>query len=217
MTQQIENRRDFLKRMSLLAVAMPFIVNCKNVAADSSSDILSLIKKNANTDPSASWTGAKDVPGSVSWKTFLAKKSDRDQPMIISGTVFEADGKTPAPNTLIYFYHTDTEGLYGQNGETRHGHFRSWMLTDKQGRYQFHSIRPAPYPERKFAAHVHMTVTTQKLKEDWVDSILFEDDHLISTQERNAAGKKGGFQPIVKLEKNADGIWHAVRDIQLWG
>jgi len=118
---------------------------------------------------------------------------------------------------LIYFYHTDSEGFYGRgNGEIRHGHFRGWMLTDMQGRYEFSSIIPAAYPERKFAAHVHMTLTTKELKEASIDSILFEGDTLISPRERETAGQKGGFNPIVKLEKGANGIWQARRDIQLW-
>jgi hypothetical protein len=45
---------------------------------------------------------------------------------------------------------------------------------------------------------------------------LFEGDRLISAEERNTAGKKGGFNPILKLEKGADGILRGTRDIQLW-
>ncbi|HEY0051653.1 MAG TPA: hypothetical protein VGB68_20310, partial [Pyrinomonadaceae bacterium] len=80
----------------------------------------------------------------------------------------------------------------------------------------FSSIKPAIYPVRKFAAHVHMTITGKNFREDWIDSILFEDDRLISAQERNQAGKRGGFNPILKLEKGSDGIFRAARDIQLW-
>ena len=171
-----ENRRDFLKRASMAAIAFPFLIGCKSDAAaqKSETDILSLIKKNANTSPAVNWCGAIDAPAGVSWKTVLSKKSDRDEPMMISGTVFQPDGKTPAPNILIYFYHTDTEGYYGRgNGEIRHGHFRGWMLTDTKGRYQFESIKPAAYPDRTFAAHVHMTLTGVDRREDSIDSILF--------------------------------------------
>jgi protocatechuate 3,4-dioxygenase, beta subunit len=119
---------------------------------------------------------------------------------------------------LIYYYHTDSEGNYGRKRPegALHGHFRGWMLTDAKGRYEFNSIRPAPYPGRKFAAHVHMTLTGTNFREDSIDSILFEGDRLISSQERETAGKKGGFNPIVKLEKDDSGIWRATRDIQLW-
>lgn len=220
MNKSIENRREFLSRASLALVAFPFLLNCNShtLAQKSDTDILSLIKKNANTSPAVNWCGAIDAPESVSWKSVLSPKSDQDQPMIISGTVYNSDGKTPAPNTLIYFYHTDTDGYYNRKrpGEALHGHFRGWMLTDARGRYEFSSIRPAPYPERKFAAHVHMTLTGINFKEDSVDSILFEGDKLISPQDRETSGKKGGFNPILKLEKDANGIWRGRRDIQLW-
>lgn len=135
--------------------------------------------------------------------------------MLISGTVYQADGKSPAPNTLIYLYHTDMYGIYGRAGQHKHGKFRGWMLTDAKGRYEFRSIRPASYPNTTFAAHVHMTVTTADKREDWIDSILFEGDRFISAREREQAGRRGGFQPIVKLEKTSGGLWQATRDIQL--
>lgn len=211
-----ETRRDFLKRAAITAVAMPFLLNCKSdtLAQKAENDILSLIKKNA-IPTGGEWSGAIDAPGNVSWKTVLSKKSDRDEPMIISGTVFEADGKRVAPNILIYFYHTDSEGYYGRNGEHRHGHFRSWMLTDARGRYEFSSIRPVSYPNTTNPMHVHMTLTGENFKEDWIDSIWFEGDKFITPEARKRLSGKGGFNPIVKLEKGADGILRGARDIQL--
>jgi protocatechuate 3,4-dioxygenase, beta subunit len=129
--------------------------------------------------------------------------------------VFKADGKTPEPNTLIYFYHTNKFGVYGRGSEPKHGRFRGWMLTDRDGRYEFASIRPASYPNSTQSQHVHMTVTTLDKREDWIDSILFEGDRFLTQHERESAGRRGGFQPIVALVRGKDGIQRATRDIRL--
>ena len=213
-TIQIESRRSFLKRASVAALALPLIIGCKDTAAGSVSDELSLIKKNAARGGEG--FGAIDAPDNVSWKSVLSRTTERDEPMIVSGTVFQTDGKTPAPNILIYFYHTDAAGIYGRAGQPKHGHFRGWMLTDAHGRYEFSSIKPASYPNTTFAAHVHMTLTGKTFREDWIDSILFEGDRFLTAQERNQAGRKGGFNPILKLEKTAGGVWRGTRDIKLW-
>ena len=51
MNKEAENRREFLRRASLAAVALPFLLNCKSdtLAQKSDADILSILKKNAAT------------------------------------------------------------------------------------------------------------------------------------------------------------------------
>ena len=215
MKRLIENRREFLKQASI-AAAFPFLLNCKGntLAHQSEGDILSSIKKNANTDTNSGWSGARDAPSNVGWTTKLAPDSDKGERILVSGTLFRSDGKTTAPGTLIYLYHTDIYGIYGRNGEHKHGRYRGWMLTDVRGRYEFESIKPASYPNSTIASHIHMTVTGENFKEDWVDSILFEGDK--NNTQRERVVRKGGFDPILKFVKGTDGISRGVRDIQLW-
>lgn len=216
MNDQFEDRRKFLQRAVVAAFAAPLLLGCRpETLAQQSDDALALIRKNARPRGTEGM-GAIDVPDAVSWRVSLAGKSDDAMPLIVSGTVYEPDGRRPAPNVLIYFYHTDAAGLYGRGDEHRHGRFRGWLLTDERGRYEFRSIRPASYPNSTISAHIHMTVTGKDFREDWIDSILFEGDRFISARERETAGRRGGFNPIVKLEKGADGIFRAERDIQLW-
>jgi protocatechuate 3,4-dioxygenase, beta subunit len=213
-----EDRREFLKRALIAASAMPLLASCGGdaVAQATNDTVLDSIKRNAIQNPNGEWNGAVSVPPDVSSMTVLSNESDKGEPVEISGTVYRPDGKTPAPNVLIYIYHTDFEGYYGRgNGIHKHGKYRGWMLTDKAGKYSFRTIKAAPYPVNRFAAHIHMTLTTAAIKEDWVDSILFEGDRLISVQERAGAGRKGGFNPIVSFEKGANGLLRATRDLQL--
>lgn len=215
MDQIDENRRAFLTRAAVGALSIPLLLSCGNnsLVKANENDLLALIKRNAITDPDCNWCGARDVPNDVTWKTTLANQSDEGDPILISGTVLEADGKTPAPNILIYFYHTDIKGLYGRNGQPRHGRYRGWMLTNKKGGYEFHTIKPASYPNTWNPAHIHMTVTGERHKENWIDTILFEGDKFITHRQRTI--RKGGFNPILDLKRNRRGIFRGVRNIQL--
>lgn len=214
----MNGRRTFLRNGITTMAALPLLINCKSsnaVAQTANLTLLETIKKNAKSRGTEGM-GAIDAPVKVGPKVDLADASHGGDLIKISGTVYQPDGKTPAANTLIYLYHTDREGYYGRTkDDPAHGKYRGWMLTNERGSYAFVTIKPAPYPQRKFAAHIHMTVTTEKAREDWVDSILFEGDGLISTNERETAGQRGGFQPIVSLKKGDGGLYYATRDIRL--
>lgn len=211
-----ETRRDFLRNALIATAALPLMSSCRGTtfATETKPGVLGLLRKNAQPR-GVEAMGAIEVPDTVSWRTAFPIVRDDGEPMIISGTVYKSDGKTPAPNTLIYFYHTDKYGIYGRQGQPQHGRFRGWMLTDANGRYEFSSIRPASYPNSTQSQHVHMTVTTLDRREDWIDSILFEGDKFLTQRERDTSGRRGGFNPIVTLSMGKDGIQRGVRDMLL--
>lgn len=215
MENESQNRREFLKLASL-ALAFPLVGGCtpENEAQYPGLDILSQIKRNAITSGGEVWWGAIDAPANVSSRAVLANGGDRGEPIIVSGTVFMPDGKTPAPNVLIYLYHTDVYGIYGRTGEHKHGRFRGWMLTDDKGRYELRTIKPASYPNSTQFAHIHMTLTGTDFREDWADSILFEGDKFLTEKARRP--ERGGFNHVLTLVKGSDGIARGVRNIQLW-
>lgn len=213
MRQRIETRRDFLRQASI-ALALPLMFGCRSSAQTPNNDLLEKLKANAKQETSDNYWGARHAPADVGWRTRLSTDADKAEKILITGTIFLADGKTPAPNTLIYLYHTDVHGIYGRGSEPRHGRYRGWMLTDSKGRYEFESILPASYPNSTIAKHIHMTLTTTDKREDWVDSILFDGDRFLTARDR--AIQRGGFDPVLKMVKGTDGVMRGTRNISLW-
>lgn len=208
------DRRTFLLSLASLGI-LPLMAACRSNAQTADDTILKRLRNNAETKNPDNWWGAFDAPDSISSTADLVPAGYASQRISINGTVYRKDGKTAAAHTLIYLYHTNNEGIYGRKNEHHHGQFRAWLLTGNDGEYSFETIMPAPYPGNREASHIHMTVTTLETKEDWIDSIMFDDDRLITEQQRREAGNKGGFMPIVTLKKNAEGLMTAQRDIKL--
>lgn len=136
----------------------------------------------------------------------------------VSGKVFEADGKTPASNVILYIYHVDRNGIYQPSDnpigwEKRHGQYRGWLKTNNNGEYTFFTFRPAHYPEAQEPEHIHIYVKEPNTTPYYIDSILFESDPILTAKIKKAEKNRGG-SGIVRLEiKN--GIWTANRDIIL--
>ena len=157
------------------------------------------------------------MPKSLSWETTIPDAKEAGEPMEISGTIYQADGKTPAADVILYVYHTNAAGYYaaapGQTEARRHGHLRGWMKTDAKGRYKFRSIRPGAYPSRKDPAHVHPVVKEPDKNEYYIDEFRFDDDPLLTKEERAKEENRGG-SGIIKLNRQ-NGVWVGHRDIVL--
>ena len=160
----------------------------------------------------------KGMPANMSWETTIALANEPGEPLIISGIIYQKDGKTPARDIILYVYHTDKAGYYSpgttENSSTRHGHLRGWMKTNAQGRYQFNSIRPGGYPNGKAPQHIHPTIKEPNTSLYWIDEYLFDDDPLLTAAEKKRQEKRGG-SGIIHLEKNSKGEWIGKRDIIL--
>jgi len=134
----------------------------------------------------------------------------------ISGIVYQRDGKTPAKDVVLYVYHTDQTGVYPTRGnETgwgkRHGYIRGWVKTDQNGFYQFYTLKPKAYPNRKDPAHIHITVKEPDKSEYWIDEYLFADDPLLPTAHANPRGGNG----VIELLPPEKGVMHGTRHIIL--
>jgi protocatechuate 3,4-dioxygenase beta subunit len=166
------------------------------------------------------WSGAAEAPTSLSWQTRFDQTGEAGEPLIVSGTIFKPDGKTPAAGVLLYAYHTDSKGSYsrgrtGPGNERRHGILRGWVHTGPDGKYEFRTIRPAPYPGRTAEAHIHATLTGDGFPEHWIPEFLFDGDPLTPARVVEESRKRGAFANILKPVKGDDGIWRARRNLKL--
>jgi len=158
------------------------------------------------------------MPSALSWKTSLATADEPGESLIISGIIFKKDGKTPAPDVILYVYQTDNTGRYtpfpDQVNARQHGHLRGWIKTDNQGRYEFRTIRPASYPNSNNPQHIHPIIKESNTTPYWIDDYTFEDDPLVTEQMRSTRNQRGGTG-LIRLKKNPEGIWIGRRDIIL--
>ena len=153
--------------------------------------------------------GARDAP----WSAAIADTSEPGERLILTGTVFGPDDK-PREGVTVYAYHTDANGLYRSKpwGRPR---LRGWARTNAEGRYEFHTIKPGPYPMRTNPAHVHMTIAIAGKVEWWIPELRFAGDSFLSAQETEREAQRGTFASIRPLKRQADGTLHCVRDIRL--
>ena len=130
------------------------------------------------------------------------------QKLLITGTIFKLDGKTPAPGVIFYYYHTDISGVYaGKQGldpsVIRHGYIRGWVKSDANGRYSIYTVRPAPYPNTNFEAHIHPSVKEPNIdKEYYIDEFVFDDDILLTGEKRKKLENRGGSSILRVFTKN---------------
>jgi protocatechuate 3,4-dioxygenase beta subunit len=154
--------------------------------------------------------GARDAP----WSTTIASEDEPGERLTLTGTVYgRADGK-PRAGVTVYVYHTGANGLYRKKpwGRPR---LRGWARTNAEGAYEFHTIRPGPYPMRRNPAHVHMTIAIPGQVEWWIPELRFRGDPLLSSEETEREAQQGTFASIQPLERQPDGTLRCVRNIRL--
>jgi len=157
-----------------------------------------------------------DSTKSLSWKTVITPKDEPGEPLIVSGTIYGPDGKTPLPGVTLYVYHTDAEGYYrkGTNSSSN-PRLRGWMKTNTEGKYEFRTIKPGSYPGTRNPAHIHAKVRGAGYREQWSDEFHFEGDPFLSEQEKQSEAGGGRFASIMAMQRDANGVIRCVRDLKL--
>jgi protocatechuate 3,4-dioxygenase, beta subunit len=181
---------------------------------------LSLTAVGCDRGPRASAGPApgENEPAVLSWNAVLIPAGEPGTPLVVSGRIFAADGKTPVEGLTLHVYHTDARGLYSEKdgqGGPPDPRLKGSMKTDRDGRYEFRSIRPASYPGTRNPQHIHARVFGAGYAERWIPEYWFDDDPLVTAEMRARHAGLGTFSPIVHAKRGADGVFACVRDIRL--
>jgi protocatechuate 3,4-dioxygenase beta subunit len=174
--------------------------------------LLTIISLSLITSAQAPQVAEKNAPSKVA----IVSKDEPGERLIVSGRVFGPDGKTPVAGASIYVYHTDAKGVYtpGPTNDNRNPRLRGYLRTDEQGRYEYSTIKPAPYPGNRTPAHIHYVVNAQGYQER-VFEILFEGDPLVSDRTRSDAAKEGSAFSIRPIARDQQGVWRCAQDVKL--
>jgi len=152
---------------------------------------------------------------SASWKIVIAPATEPGERMIISGTVFGPDSKTPFQDVQVMVYHTDAKGYYAKGSNSpRNARLKGTMITNAEGKYEFESIKPGPYPSGGIPAHVHYAIIQDSVVVQRFE-LLFEGDPSLTEDMKKRGTVEGGMVAVRKLEKDANGIWRGEYDLIL--
>lgn len=94
---------------------------------------------------------------------------DEEGEKIKAKFIFKDAAGNSLANTLIYLYHTDNKGYYGEHKNP--GLF-GYVNTNAEGKIEVETIRPAGYPNSGAPQHIHFEIE----KYNYVSEVLFNDD-----------------------------------------
>jgi catechol 1,2-dioxygenase len=84
-------------------------------------------------------------PESRSEATLPVRDGEKGTPFVFQGTVTDLDG-TPIEDARVELWHADDDGYYSQFAPgIPEWNLRGTVLTAPDGRFAFHTIKPAPY------------------------------------------------------------------------
>lgn len=109
----------------------------------------------------------------------LAPEDEPGEWIAIQGHVVDEDD-APVPGAVVRLFATDTEGRYHpeREGEECPRIFGT-LVADENGRFDFRTVRPGPYPGTRNPRHVHVGVRAGERRLAAPGYAVFDDDPLL--------------------------------------
>jgi len=129
----------------------------------------------------------------------IARDDEPGKKIKVIATVKNKDGQ-PVANALVYLYQTDSRGWYAADaphvlmneGDYRHARLFGYVKTDKNGKFELHTVKPSGYPQSDLPAHIHVNVMADDYR-SYGTEFLFRDDERLKGEILNRAIIDGGM------------------------
>jgi protocatechuate 3,4-dioxygenase, beta subunit len=135
--------------------------------------------------------------------------------LIVSGRVWDPAGTRGVGGVKLDAYHTDAKGLYNPRGTNGDARLKGTVITDADGRFEWRTIRPMPYPGGGNPAHIHIQASGGGYPSQWVDDMHFSDCQYVTAKMKEESKAKGKFGGVATTTRDAKGVLHATLNIRL--
>lgn len=210
-----------MKKMMLAATSslLIYFSSCDQTTTKSATaQILTSEAKDSCDNPDANINCYfMNMPSALTNIMTIGGQNEAGEKLVITGTIFKADGITPFPDVILYAYHTDNTGHYSKKGDETgvqkwHGHLHGWCKSGNKGQYEIRTIRPARYPGNAIPAHIHAAFKTPDGQMNYLNDFVFKDDSLVNKQYLSRLSDAGGTG-VVEIKKTSQNVWTGKRDI----
>lgn len=154
-------------------------------------------------------------------KTNLRLLNSKGRPIVLKGTIFREDGKTPIDRALVEIWHCDEHEVYDNTSDEYR--YRGGQRTKADGMYEFKSILPVPYkavPSNESTwrpAHIHMRVSVAN-QQDLITQLYFKGGKYVDTDRWASAPQT--VNRILTSTKNTSGeselVFNVIMSKEIW-
>lgn len=147
-------------------------------------------------------------------KSNLVLPYAKGTPIVLKGSIFKENGKTPVNNALVEIWHCDENEVYDNASDEYK--YRGGQKTKADGKYEFKSILPVPYkadPNDDSSwrpAHIHMRVSVPN-QQDLITQIYFKGGKYVETDKW--ASSPQAVNRILTITKNKAGVSEIVFNV----